>query len=124
MSMAGHESIGVIRTAIELGALGIEIIAVLIILASVVSVVFSRGTARYLFYGSVPGVFESYKHQLGKGLLLGLELLVAADVVKTVTLDPTLRNVAVLGLLVVIRTFLSWCLAVEMNGRWPWQTGP
>ena len=54
--------------------------------------------------------YESYKHQLGKTLLLGLEFLVAADVVRTVALEPTLTNVAVLGLLVVIRTFLSWSL--------------
>ena len=66
--------------------------------------------------------YESYKHQLGKTLLLGLEFLVAADVVRTVALEPTLTNVAVLGLLVVIRTFLSWSLTVEIEGRWPWQT--
>jgi uncharacterized membrane protein len=53
--------------------------------------------------------------------LLGLELLVAADVVRTVALEPTLKNVGVLGLLVLIRTFLSWSLTVEMEGRWPWQ---
>jgi uncharacterized membrane protein len=50
-----------------------------------------------------------------------LEFLVAADVVRTVALEPTLTNVAVLGLLVVIRTFLSWSLTVEIEGRWPWQ---
>ena len=58
-------------------------------------------------------------HQLGKTLLLGLELLVAGDVVRTVALEPTLNNVAVLGLLVVIRTFLSWSLAVEIEGTGP-----
>jgi hypothetical protein len=54
-------------------------------------------------------------------LLLGLEFLVAGDVVRTVALEPTLTNVAVLGLLVLIRTFLGWSLAVEIEGRWPWQ---
>lgn len=54
-------------------------------------------------------------------LLLGLELLVAADIVRTVALEPSLESVAVLGLLVVIRTFLSWSLIVELEGRWPWQ---
>jgi uncharacterized membrane protein len=53
-------------------------------------------------------------------LLLGLEFLVAAGVVKTVVLEPTLQNVAILGLLVVIRTFLSWSLVVEIEGHWPW----
>src|SRR5262249_11778837 len=54
-------------------------------------------------------------------LLLGLELLVAADIVRTVALEPTVENVAVLGLLVLIRTFLSWSLVVEIEGGWPWQ---
>jgi len=57
-------------------------------------------------------------------LLLGLELLVAADIVRTVALEPTLGSVGVLGLLVVIRTFLSWSLIVEIEGRWPWQATP
>jgi uncharacterized membrane protein len=57
-------------------------------------------------------------------LLLGLELLVAADIVRTVALEPSLESVAVLGLLVVIRTFLSWSLIVEIEGRWPWQATP
>ena len=57
-------------------------------------------------------------------LLLGLELLVAADIVRTVALEPSLESVAVLGLLVVIRTFLSWSLIVEIEGRWPWQVVP
>jgi uncharacterized membrane protein len=59
---------------------------------------------------------------MGRSLLLGLEFLVAGDVVRTVALDPTLNNVAVLGLLVLIRTFLGWSLAVEIEGHWPWQT--
>lgn len=58
---------------------------------------------------------------LGKLLLLGLEVLVAADIVHTVALQATLQSVLVLGLLVLIRTFLSWALVVEIEGRWPWQ---
>jgi hypothetical protein len=54
-------------------------------------------------------------------LLLGLEVLVAADIIRTVVLEPTLRNVLVLGLLVLIRTFLSWSLVLEIEERWPWQ---
>jgi uncharacterized membrane protein len=57
-------------------------------------------------------------------LLLGLELPVAADIVRSVALEPTLDSVGVLGLLVVIRTFLSWSLIVEIEGRWPWQATP
>ena len=65
--------------------------------------------------------YHRYKHSLGQSLLLGLEILVAADVVRTVALEPTLLNVAALGLLVVVRTFLSWSLVVEIEGLWPWQ---
>ena len=56
-----------------------------------------------------------------RSLLLGLEILVAADVIRTVALDPTLQAVASLGLLVLVRTFLTWTLVVEEEGRWPWQ---
>ena len=65
--------------------------------------------------------FTRYKHTLGRALLLGLEILVAADVVRTVALEATLQSVAVLGLLVAIRTFLGWSLVVEIEGHWPWQ---
>ena len=106
---------------IEWAALGIEILAVAVIVATVVILAVSRGTVRYLFKLRNQGAYESYKHQLGKGLLLGLELLVAADVVRTVALETTLQNVAVLGLLVVVRTFLSWSMSVEIEGHWPWQ---
>jgi uncharacterized membrane protein len=57
---------------------------------------------------------------MGRSLLLGLEFLVAGDVVRAVTPEPTLNNVAVLDLLVLIRTFLGWPLAVEIEGRWRW----
>jgi uncharacterized membrane protein len=64
----------------------------------------------------------SYLRQiLGRAILVGLELLVAADIIRTVAIDQTLQSVAVLGLIVVIRTFLSWSLEVEIDGRWPWQ---
>jgi uncharacterized membrane protein len=99
----------------------IELLAVAVILAAVVVLAVKRGTIRYVYQVNAPGTYESYKHQLGKALLLALELLVAADVVRTVALEPTLTNVGVLGLLVLIRTFLSWSLTVEMDGRWPWQ---
>lgn len=63
----------------------------------------------------------SIRARLGSGLLIGLEVLVAADVIRTVAFEPTLQSVAILGLLVVIRTFLSWALVVEIEDRWPWQ---
>ena len=110
-----------IRAIIDWAALGIEILGATIIIAGVLRVAITRGTVRYLFQLDKPGAYESYKHQMGRSLLLGLEFLVAGDVVRTVALDLTVVNVAVLGLLVLIRTFLAWSLAVEIEGRWPWQ---
>jgi uncharacterized membrane protein len=67
--------------------------------------------------------YETYKFRIGRSLLLGLEVLVAADIVKTIALDLTAESLAVLAGLVLIRTFLSWSLTVEIEGRWPWQRG-
>ena len=66
-------------------------------------------------------VYRRYRRQLGRSILLGLELLVAADIIRTVALTPTLTSVAVLGGIVLIRTFLSFSLELEISGRWPWQ---
>jgi uncharacterized membrane protein len=117
------EVVTTIRLIIEWAALVIEVLAVVIIVASVIMAVISHGTVRFLFHVEKPGAFAAYKHQLAKPLLLALDFLVAGDVVKTIALEPTLNNVAVLGLLVIIRTFLSWSITVEMDGHWPWQTG-
>jgi uncharacterized membrane protein len=65
--------------------------------------------------------FKTFKRYIARGLLIGLDLLIAADIIKTVTLELTLENVVILGLLVLIRTFLSWSLELEVDGRWPWQ---
>lgn len=68
-----------------------------------------------------PVRYERARQDLGRAILLGLEVLVAADIVRSVTLAPTLDSLAVLAALVVIRTFLSWSLGLELEGRWPWQ---
>jgi uncharacterized membrane protein len=105
---------------IEYAALVIEILAVVIIAGAIF---YAMG--HYLFQAAIrPEHEEQYKQlkgRLGRALLLGLEILVAADIVRTVALEATLESVAVLGLLVLIRTFLSWALVVEIEGRWPWQ---
>ena len=97
--------------------MAIEGLAVFIIVVAAV-----HGTIRYLVHirGRVPDAYDRYKSQLGKSLLLGLELLVAADIIETVTLERTMQNVLMLALLVLVRTFLSWSLIVEMEGHWPW----
>ena len=86
---------------------------------------FFYGVVRYSFHGLFKQEdeerYKELKTHLGRGLLVGLEILVAADIVRTVALEATLESVMVLGLLVLIRTFLSWSLVVEIEGRWPWQ---
>jgi uncharacterized membrane protein len=112
---------GIIRIGIETASQLIEILAVAIILGAVLV-----GTLRYIraiwFRRGDPDTdYLAYKHGLGRSLLLGLEILVAADVIRTVALEQTLESIVALGLLVVVRTFLSWAQQVEIEGRWPWQ---
>ncbi len=65
--------------------------------------------------------FKELRHDLGRGILLGLECLVAADIIRTVAVAPTLANVGVLAIIVLIRTFLSTALQLELEGHFPWQ---
>jgi uncharacterized membrane protein len=69
-------------------------------------------------------VYRSYRQLLGRSILLGLELLVAADIIRTVAVTPTFESVGVLAIIVLIRTFLSFSLELEITGRWPWQSQP
>jgi uncharacterized membrane protein len=109
-----------LRASIDAAATAIEILAVAVIVVAI-----SFGTVRFLIHIKRQQVraYEAYKVFLGKALLLGLEFLVAADIIRTVALEPTMANVLMLGVLVLVRTFLSWALVIEMEGRWPWQTG-
>lgn len=65
--------------------------------------------------------YTSFRRQLGRSIILGLEFLIAGDIIRTVVVSATLENVAVLGLIVLIRTFLGVTLHLEVEGRWPWQ---
>ena len=108
-----------IDTALHWIATGIEVSGVAIIVVGAVI-----ATITYLRSGPAVGwarAYRRYRADLGRGILLGLELLVAADIIGTVAATPTLQNLAVLGLIVLIRTFLSFSLEVEIEGRWPWQ---
>jgi len=67
------------------------------------------------------GAYRALRQTFGHSILLGLEILVAADLIRTIAVAPTLSNLAVLAGLVAIRTLLSWSLEVEIEGRWPWQ---
>ena len=64
--------------------------------------------------------YRSYRQGLGRAILLGLEFLIAGDIIRTVVVAPTLENVLILALIVLIRTFLSMALQLEVEGRWPW----
>jgi uncharacterized membrane protein len=82
-------------------------------------------TAAFLFrfrrIGVEPG-YRSFRGDLGRSILLGLELLVAADILNSLVIDPTLDDLAVLAGIVLIRTFLSVSMEVEINGHWPWES--
>jgi len=101
-------------------AVGLEAIGILIIVigASMSTVAFGRALLRR---DSFESAAHAYRNTLGRTILLGLELLVAADIVGTVVVAPTFTNVGVLALIIAVRTFLSFALEVEINGHWPWQ---
>src|SRR5262252_5703279 len=64
--------------------------------------------------------YQALREGLGRAILIGLEILVAADIIRSVAIDPTFESVGVLALIVLVRTFLSWSLEVEITGFWPW----
>lgn len=103
-------------------SLAIEAAGVAVIVAGALIAVggsFLRGYRE----GDWGAAYHAFRTRLARSILLGLEFLVAADIIGTVAVDPTLQNLSVLGLIVLIRTFLSFSLEVEINGRWPWQKG-
>jgi uncharacterized membrane protein len=105
---------------IEFASLIIEVLAVVLIVVAIFGA-FGRYLWKSYLERSDPSNYHELKVSLAKTLLLGLEILVAADIVRTVALEATPVSVATLGLLVLVRTFLSWTLVVEIEGRWPWQ---
>ena len=98
---------------------GIEIFGVLVI---VIGIVWS--TYRQLRQPISEQDSDVYKIRIGRSLLLGLEVLVAADIVKTIAHELTFMSLGLLAGLVLVRTFLSWTLVLEIEGRWPWQREP
>jgi uncharacterized membrane protein len=68
--------------------------------------------------------YGTFRVGLARAIVLGLEVLVAADIIRTVAVEPTLENVTVLAIIVLVRTVLSFTLMVEIEGRWPWQAKP
>lgn len=101
---------------IDLAGRGIEVVGV-----SAIVVGIAASTFRWLGRLREPTAYNEYRRGLGRALLLGLELLVAADIIRTVTTKASWESVGVLGLVVVIRTVLSWSITLEVEGRFPWQ---
>lgn len=107
--------------AVELAGKGMDTAGVLVLVTgALVAAVRAAQSA----HRQQPGTYRQFRQQLGRTILLGLELLVAADIIRTVAVTPTLSSVLVLALIVLIRTFLSFSLELEITGRWPWQKGP
>jgi uncharacterized membrane protein len=90
----------------------------------VVGMLISAGAAVVELRRHETGIYRHFREQLGRTILLGLELLVVGDIVRTVAAQPTLIGVAILAIIVLIRTFLSFSLEVELTGWWPWQRKP
>ena len=96
-------------------AVGVAIVVVGLLVASAMFL------SRALRTDQFDPVYRSYRQGLGRAILLGLEFLVAGDIIRTVAVDPSFQSAGVLALIVLIRTFLSFALQVEIDGRWPWQ---
>ena len=110
-----------IRSGMEWAALGLDVAAVAVIVGGAIVATIRCRLLTLLLHLDQPELVSRYKAQLIGSLLLGLDLLVASDVIKTAALETTLYNVATLGLLVLVRITLTWSLVVEAEGRWPWQ---
>ena len=108
--MALDEVIEAIGTAID--AIGVAVIAG----GALLAVFMTLGKNR-----RDEGAYDFFRRRLGRAILLGLEFLVAADIIRTVAVTPTWQSVVVLAGIVLIRTFLSFSLQLEMTGAWPWQ---
>src|SRR4051812_20786711 len=95
--------------------------------AGIAGMVLGGLVATFLFLNGLrqgtefPQAYRGYREGLGRAILLGLEFLVAADIIRTVAIAPTFSNVGILAIVVLIRTFLSITLQLEIEGRWPWQ---
>jgi uncharacterized membrane protein len=101
-------------------AVGIEAIAIGIIVVGAITttIIF---IVRIIKEGALDDCYRKFRSDFGKAILLGLEFLIASDIVGTVAVGPTYTDLGILALLVVIRTFLSFSLELEITGRWPWQ---
>ena len=110
---ATGDIIHAITRAVELGGIAIILVGMIVSTAAFVRGIIARADRE--------ATIRDYRTGLGRAILVGLEFLVAADIINTVAIAPSLHSVAVLAGIVLIRTFLSVSLGVEIEGRWPWQ---
>lgn len=110
----------VIKPAAELCAAIVEALGIAIITLIALNALL-HAVIRLFRKEDTESIFQELRQRLGRGILLGLEFLIAADIIHTVAVDLTFKTVGVLAVVVLIRTFLSFALEVELNGRWPWQ---
>lgn len=97
----------------------VEVIGVAIIVIGIVYATMSWVTG--VRRSPADDQYRTYRRSIGRAILLGLEFLIAGDIIRTVAVDPTFRSVGVLAIIVAIRTFLSLELELEIDGRWAWQ---
>lgn len=105
--------------SIEAVGKGVDVAGVVVIVAGILVATATLVARRA--QGKPLERYRRYRQGIGRAILLGLELLVAADIIRTVAVDPTFRSAGVLAIIVLIRTFLSISLEVELEGRFPWQ---
>ncbi len=108
-----EETVEIVGKAVDAAGVAVVVIGILVATA-----VFGTRLRRD---GRAAQLYREYRQGVGRAILLGLELLVAADIIRTVAVSPTFRSVGVLAVIVLVRTFLSFTLEVELEGRWPWQ---
>jgi uncharacterized membrane protein len=104
---------------IELVARAVELVGIAVM---VLGAAWASAVAARRALGRAGGAYHEYRANLGRAILLGLEFLVFADIIGTVAIEPTFENLGVLALIVLVRTFLSFTLELEVTGRWPWDS--
>ncbi len=109
-----------IKYTIELIGSAFELVGVIVLVIGSI-LAFLRYVVVLIRLRDGPLAFRHLRLYLGRAIVLGLELLIAADIIRSVAINPTFASVGVLALIVLVRTFLSWSLEVEINGEWPWQ---
>jgi uncharacterized membrane protein len=107
-----EQAVSGISKGVELCGVGVLILGGVAALAR-----FANGVVRR----EMIDAYEELRRTLGRSILLGLEILVGADIIRTIAISPSFTSVGVLGLIVVVRTFLSFSLEAELEGQWPWQ---